>query len=103
MSYYADFDSGTASTTATTATIWYLWNAVYSATTVSAGSTDTAWMQWSSDYAATIATTSTTGSVWLVPTLPTPEELQEQARLAREREETLLRQAAEQNRIAREA
>ncbi len=104
-----------------TATTWYDWNSTYAGTASNVTNTTTAaWVTWNTDYVTTATATDSTVTAWMVwngqywqmvaaPQVVqvqeqrTPEELQEQARLAREREEECLRRAAEQRRIAEEA
>lgn len=105
MQYY---DSGTVTGTSTT---WGHWNYSYVTSDSTATTADYTWAAWNS----TTTATSTGDAVWYYwnldtgearqyqPRQQTPEELAETARVAREYQAELQRQAAEQNRIAEEA
>lgn len=95
---WAATDTGTA----TASVIWTQWNTFYATITASA-TTDTIWYAWNSGTAANNTTLTATAGDTVYRYYTTPAELEEQARRAREREDELLRQAAEQRRIAEEA
>jgi len=100
--------------TDSTTTTWYSWNTGYDAGTATSDGT---WYAWNSNaWNSNTGTATTTNDVWLrwngqywQASTPqparelTPAELQEQARIEREYEDRLLREAAECRRRAEEA